>query len=239
MPARPRTSPAPAPLIELPRPPRSGGRSVLAALWRRRTDRSIGPRPLSPRLLSSLLWAAWGVNRAAGRGPFGGVGRTAASASNAQEIDLYVALPAGLYRYDGARHRLGLAAPGDHRPLAISPGQRPMLGDAPVHLVYVVDLARYDAAPFQEPGLHDAGTRASYAAVAVGLIAGNVELFAASAGLSSWFHNCDRRALGKILRLGRGRRALYAHTVGRPARRAARAAGATARGHARWRDVTG
>lgn len=221
MPAPIPTAPAPAARIDLPRPVRSGGRSVVAALWRRRTDRSIGSRPLPPRLLSNLLWAAGGVNRAAGQGPFGGVGRTAASASNAQEIDVYVALPAGLYLYDGLGHRLTLAAAGDHRPLAISPGQRPMLGDAAVHLVYVVDLARYDAAPFQEPGLHDAATRASYAAVAVGLIAGNVELFAASAGLSSWFHNCDRPALGKVLRLGRGRRALYAHTVGRPVRRAA------------------
>ena len=188
---------------------------MLAALWRRRTDRSIGARPLSPRLLSNLLWAAWGVNRRAGRGPFGGVGRTAASASNAQEIDVYVALPSGLWRYESAPHQLALAARGDHRALAISPGQRPMLGDAPVHLVYVVDLVRYDAAPFQEPGLHDRATRASYAAVAVGLIAGNVELFAASVGLSSWFHNCDRRALARVLGLRRGRRALYAHTVGR------------------------
>ena len=208
----------PLPPLGLARPRRAGGRSVLAALWARTTSRNIAPRGLSHRELSELLWAAVGVNRRKGRGPFGGVGLTAASASNAQEVVLYAALPQGIYRYDGAAHRLVPVVRGDHRPLAISPGQRSMLGEAPVELVYVVDVARYDAAPFQEPGLHDAGTRTSYGNVAVGLVAGNVELYAASMGLASWFHNCDRRALSALLRLRPGQRVLYGHTVGYTAR---------------------
>jgi len=200
--------------IELPPPSRAGGRTVLAALRRRRTTRSIGPRPLGAKALSTLLWAAFGVNRRRGKGPFGGIGRTAASASNAQELDLYVALADGLYRYDAASHALGLVLGGDHRALAISPGQRAMLGDAPVQLVYVADVARYETAPFQEPGLWDDETRKSYANVAVGLVAGNVELFAAAAGLASWFHNCDRRALSQVLGLRPAQRAMYGHTVG-------------------------
>ncbi len=207
--------------IELPRPSRAGGRSVLAALWRRRTTRTIGPRPLGARVLSNLLWSAFGVNRRRGQGPFRGIGRTAGSASNAQELDVYVALAEGLYRYDGPSHALALVAAGDHRPLAISPGQHEMLGDAPVQLVYVTDAARYEAAPFQEPGLRDGETRKSYTNVAVGLAAGNVELFAAATGLASWFHNCDRRGLAEVLELGPTQRAMYGHTVGHPARPAA------------------
>ena len=56
------------------------------------------PRKLPPQVLSNLLWAAFGVNRE--NGPFGQVGRTAASASNSQEIDLYVALAEGVYLYE-------------------------------------------------------------------------------------------------------------------------------------------
>lgn len=188
----------------------------MAALWRRKTNRSIGPRPLEPRILSNLLWAAFGVNRRQGRGPFGGVGRTAGSASNAQEVEVYAALPGGLYRYEGIAHRLVPVVRGDHRRLAISPGQRRMLGEAPLHLIYVADVTRYETAPFQEPGLWDDETRKSYSNVAVGLVAGNVELFAASVGLASWFHNCDRRALFRVLGLRPGQRALYGHSVGHP-----------------------
>jgi hypothetical protein len=161
------------------------------------------------------------VNRGEGHGPFGGVGRTAGSASNAQEIDVYVALPGGLYRYESAPNRLMPVVSGDYRRLAISPGQRGMLGKAPVHLIYVVNVSRYQTAAFQEPGLWDEETQKSYFNVAVGLIAGNVELFAASVGLASWFHNCDQRALSKVLGLRSGQRALYGHTVGHPVRVAA------------------
>lgn len=92
------------PPIALPKPEKDGGKSVLAALWERRTIRDISAERLSPQMLSNLLWAAFGVNRQ--NGPFGQVGRTAASASNSQEIDVYVALPEGVYNCS----RMALAA---------------------------------------------------------------------------------------------------------------------------------
>jgi hypothetical protein len=61
------------------------------------TTRNISAKALHPQVLSNLLWAAFGVNRE--KGSFGKPGRTAASASNSQEIDLYVALPEGAYLY--------------------------------------------------------------------------------------------------------------------------------------------
>ena len=72
--------------MTLPKPQTDGGRSVLASLQERRTIRDIRPDRLPPQVLSNLLWAAFGVNRE--RGAFGKPGRTAASASNSQEIDL-------------------------------------------------------------------------------------------------------------------------------------------------------
>jgi hypothetical protein len=205
--------------IALPKPDREGGKSVLASLQARRTDRCIGSRRLPPQALSNLLWAAFGVNRGKGRGPFGHIGRTAGSASNAQEVDIYVALPEGIYLYDAVPQRLRIAAAGDLRRLTISRGQRDMLGDAPVHLIYVADVAKYKTAGFQEPGLWDGEVQKSYYNVAVGLIAGNVDLFAASMGLSSWFHNCDKDALARALKLRPKQRALFAQTVGYHGRR--------------------
>ncbi|MBM3334225.1 nitroreductase family protein, partial [Candidatus Sumerlaeota bacterium] len=79
--------------ITLPKPQTDGGKSVLAALWERRTNRKISEKKLPLQMLSNLLWAAFGVNRE--KGSFSKPGRTAASASNSQEIDLYVAMPEG------------------------------------------------------------------------------------------------------------------------------------------------
>lgn len=83
-------------------------------------------------------------------------------------------------------------------------------------LVYVVDIAKYKTSPFQEPGLKDAEIQKSYYNVAVGLIAGNVYLFAASQNLAAWFHNCNKAGLATELKLRQDQRVLYAQTVGFP-----------------------
>ena len=99
--------------ITLAKPETEGGKSVLAALSERRTTRNISAEKLGAQALSNLLWAAFGINRQ--KGPFSGPGRTAASASNSQEIDLYVALSEGVYLYDAAAHRLTGVVTGDFR----------------------------------------------------------------------------------------------------------------------------
>src|SRR5512136_3084204 len=99
--------------ILLPKPQTDGGKSVLAALQERKTNRSIRADKLPPQMLSNLLWAAFGVNR--DKGNFGKAGRTAPSASNSQEIDLYVALPEGVYLYEAGAHRLSPVVAGDFR----------------------------------------------------------------------------------------------------------------------------
>ncbi len=196
-------------------PQRDGGKSVLAALQERKTTRNIREEKLSPQMLSNLLWAAWGVNRKSG--PFGQVGRTAASASNSQEIDLYVVLPQAAYLYDAVAHQLNPIVDGDLRPKVSSRGQGGAMTKAPVILVFVADIAKYAKSKLQEPGLRDIETQKSYYNVAAGLIAGNVYLFAASQNLAAWFHNCNKQALAAELKLRPQQRVLYAQTVGLPA----------------------
>ncbi len=97
--------------IVLPQPEKDGGKSVLAALLERKTTRTISSKELPLQLLSNLLWAAFGVNRE--KAGLDKKGRTAPSASNSQEIDLYVALPAGVYVYEAVPNRLLPVAAGD------------------------------------------------------------------------------------------------------------------------------
>jgi hypothetical protein len=201
--------------VELPEPRVATGHGLLESLRRRQTTRTISDEKLPVQVLSNLLWAACGVNRR--RGPFGGLGITAASASNSQEIDVYVATEDGAYLFDAARHRLLPVASGDLRAMAIGHGQKNVAMKAPVQLLYVVDVDRLiHTSGFEEPGLHDPEVQKSYYYVDTGLIAANVYLFAASQGLAAWFHNCDRARLASKLKLRPEQRVLFAQTVGYP-----------------------
>lgn len=211
------------PTIKLLNPVLEGGKSLASAFRLRRTNREFSDRPLPPQMLSDLLWAACGVNRR--NGPFGVSGRTAASASNSQEVDVYVALREGAYRYEPASHSLTLIAAGDLRRLALGAHQGATGAEAPVRLVYVADIDKLEhTAGFEEPGLHDPEIQRSYYFVDTGLIAGNVYLFAASRGLAAWFHNCDRPAIAAALGFGEGQRPLFSQTVGYPKPKERRAA---------------
>jgi nitroreductase len=199
-------------VITLPKPEKDGGKSVLAALQERRTNRNISDKPLAPQMLSNLLWAAFGVNRQ--EGSFGKPGRTAPSASNSQEIDLYVANPTGVYLYEAIPHRLKPVVAGDLR----ARSGRGAARTAPVNIFYVADLTRYDEGPGQpDRNIGNPEIQKSYYYVATGLIAQNVYLFCASQGLAAWFHNCDKENTAKELKLHPKQRVLFAQTVGYPA----------------------
>jgi hypothetical protein len=129
--------------IRLPAPEKDGGMSVLAALQKRKTTRNISSKELPLKVLSNLLWAAFGVNRE--RAAFDKPGRTAPSASNSQEIDLYLALAEGVYIYDAVAHHLLPAVAGDYRKRA----SRGRAATAPVSIFYIADLDRYDLGPNQ------------------------------------------------------------------------------------------
>jgi SagB-type dehydrogenase family enzyme len=201
--------------IALPKPKFKKGLSILKSLRQRKTTREISDKPLSLQALSNLLWAAYGVNRK--KGPFGIPGRTAASASNSQEIDVYVSVKEGIYRYDAYHHSMIPVVAGDHRKLAIGKGQENFGGMAPVRLIYVADIDKLvHTSGYQEPGLQDPEIQKSYYYADTGLIAGNVYLFAASEGLASWFHNCNKPALRTKLKLRPDQQVLFGQTVGYP-----------------------
>jgi nitroreductase len=183
--------------ISLPPPEKHGGLPLMEALARRHSSRDFASTPLPLPLLSNLLWSAYGMNRAGG-------GRTAPSALNAQEIDVFVALPSGAYLYDAAAHQLNLVAASDLRRVT---GYQDFVDEAPLDLVYVADHARMGLVPVAQ--------RESYASTAAGAIAQNVYLFAASNDLATviraWI---DRAAIADALGLTHDQQVLLSQTVG-------------------------
>lgn len=185
-------------VVELPPPDRNGGGALMSVLARRRSEREFRTTPLPPQVLSDLLWAAFGINR-----PESG-GRTAPSALNAQEIDVYAALAGGLYIYAPKSHTLQLIAEVDARRVT---GYQDFVDEAPLDLIYVADRAHTLAVP--------ADRRSIYAAASAGAIAQNVYLYCASAGLATVVRALfDAKALEKALDLGLHEEVLLTQTVG-------------------------
>ena len=186
--------------IELPKPLTEGGKPLMRTLKDRKSSRSFSSRRLHPQILSNLLWAANGINRP-GEGK-----RTAPSAMNQQPIDVYVALPEGLYVYDAKNHRLLPVAAKDLRAMT---GTQGYVRDAPVNLVYVADLSRV--------GARTAGDKDFYAAVNTGFISENVYLFCASEGLATVVRRAiDIPALSLEMELRPEQKIILAQSVGHP-----------------------
>jgi SagB-type dehydrogenase family enzyme len=187
------------PSISLPPPQTEGGKPLMEALKMRRTTREFKPGSLSAQELSNLLWAGFGINR-----PETGQ-RTAPSAMNSQEVDLYVALAEGLYLYEAKAHRLKPVMSGDLR--AGTNGQ-PFARDAAAVLIYVAELPRLTKAK--------ADTRLFYAGIDTGCITQNVYLFCASAGLATVVYDLDRPPLAAAMKLRPEQSIILAQAVGRP-----------------------
>ena len=175
--------------IKLPAPRFEGSCTVFEALKKRSTSRTIGNKKISRQMLSG-------------------------SASNSQEICVYAAMAEGTYLYEPHGHKLLPVLTGDYRVPAIGPGQGTVGASAPVRLIYVVDIEKFKNAGFQEPGLYNAEIQKSYYFVDTGLAAQNVYLAAAALGLASWFHNCNKPEIEKVLKLKPNQRALFGQTIG-------------------------
>jgi len=186
--------------IRLPSPQTEIGKPLMQALKLRQTSRSFDSKPLPLQELSNLLWAADGVNR-----PESGK-RTAPSAMNWQEVDIYVALPETLYLYEPKSHSL---TPVIAQDLRGATGRQSFVKDAPLNLVYVLDAARMRNASEENKTI--------WGAADVGFIAQNVYLYCASQGLAVVGRGLvDRSSLAEAMKLRPEQRIILAQTVGYP-----------------------
>jgi nitroreductase len=193
-------APQPGQPLPLPAPQTEGGKPLMQALKARQSSRSYSSEPLPAQVLSNLLWAACGVNR-----PDSGK-RTAPTAVNWQEIDVYVATADGLYLFDAHAHALNPVLSEDIRALT---GTQPFVAQAPVNLVYVADFARM--------GRASQADRDFYSATDTGFISQNVYLYCASEGLATVVRGLvDRPALAKRMGLRPDQKIILAQSVGYP-----------------------
>jgi nitroreductase len=176
------------------------GRPLMHVLKERKSSRAFSLRKLPKRVLSNLLWAANGINRPATGG------RTAPSAMNQQEIDIYVATADGLYLFDAKGRQLQPVLKQDIRAMT---GQQAYIQDAPVNLIFVADFARMARTPAEERDL--------YAAAGTGFISQNIYLYCASEGLATVVRGgIDRTGLASIMKLRPEQRIILAQSVGYP-----------------------
>jgi len=185
--------------IQLPKPQTNGGKPLMQALKDRKTSRKFSSEQLPVQILSNMLWAACGVNREDGK-------RTAPTAMNKQEIDVYVAMAEGLYLYDAKTNILVGVLAGDIR---AATGKQPFVKDAPVNLVFVADFAKMGNIPVNQ--------KEFYSATDTGYISQNVYLYCASEGLATVVRgSIDKPALAEAMELRADQKIILAQTIGYP-----------------------
>ncbi|OGV49255.1 MAG: hypothetical protein A2X49_10080 [Lentisphaerae bacterium GWF2_52_8] len=187
--------------IALPKPQTEGGIPLMQALKARHSARTFSPDTLPLQTVSNLLWAASGITREDGK-------RTAPSACNWQEIDIYLAMPQGLYLYDAKEHKLIKTLPDDIR---ATTGKQPFVKNAPLCLIYVADFKKMGDAPEND--------KAFYSATDTGFVSQNVYLFCASAGLNTVVLGfVDKPALAAAMKLRPEQKIILSQPVGAPAK---------------------
>lgn len=186
--------------IKLLKPQTEGGLPLMQALKARQSSREFSADKLPLQVLSNLLWAADGVNRAdSGK-------RTAPSAVNWQNIDIYVALAEGLYVYKPVEHVLqGILA----QDIRAATGSQDFVKDVPLNFIYVADFSKINRGTDQDKNF--------YSAAHVGFISQNVYLCCASEGLATVVRGLiDREAMAKLMKLRPDQKVIFAQSVGYP-----------------------
>ena len=176
----------------------------MQALNERQTTRSFTKDELTLQQLSDLLWAAWGMNRPDEKK------RTAPSARNVQEVDVYAALSTGLYLYNAVTHTLKQIHNKDIRALC---GTQPFVATAPMNLVFVADMGKLGKK--EGDVINDSELLWSYANT--GFMAQNVYLCCASTNLGCVIRGLvPKEKLAPAMGLRSNQVILLSQTIGVP-----------------------
>jgi len=215
-------------VIKLNEPNKKRGLPAMEALSVRASVREWSDKDLSIQDLSDLLWAANGINR-----PDSGK-RTAPSAMNAQDVDIYVFMKDGAYLYDAAQHSLVPVVAGDYRteitmrpggpppippakpeaktpPPTLPPGSGPGAppSPAPIQLILVSDLSRFSRGAEE--------LKMQWANIDTGIVSQNISLFCAGTGLATRPRASINKDLAKtLLKLKDTQVPILNHPVGYP-----------------------
>jgi SagB-type dehydrogenase family enzyme len=185
--------------LKLNPPDTSRGLPVMQALQQRASTTAFSSSALSQQDLSDIIWAANGINRSAdGK-------RTAPSARNSQDIDIYVIKEDGAYFYNPVEHSIELIATGDHRGLVA--GRQVNMANAPVMLVLVSDISRFAGS--------DNALKLRWGAMDAGIVSQNIALACAGLGMVTRPRaSMDMAGLRELLKLKESQHLMLNHPVG-------------------------
>jgi nitroreductase len=221
--------------VKLNEPNKTRGLPVMEALSVRASVREWSDRKVELQDVSDLLWAANGINRPDGK-------RTAASAMNAQDVDIYVFVKVGAYLYDAKAHALVPVLAGDHlseimmrrpggpagpgakpdakadiKPQAPPPGAKPAgqpgPGGAPSEPPIQIILVS-DISRFR---MGETALKLEWAAIDAGIVSQNIALFCAATGMATRPRaSMDKAKIKELLKLSETQYPLLNHPVGYP-----------------------
>jgi len=178
--------------LQLPAPERTGGMPLMDALNKRQSTRLFQDKELSIEQISNLLWAANGFNR--------DDKRTAPTANNRQELELYITTREALYYYDARNHLLKEIKKGDFRGAT---GAQDFVAKVALNLIFVVDMQK--------------ASGREYAFTGCGFVSQNIYLYCASEGLGSVVRGMfDKEKLHSLLVLEPTQEVLLTQSVGYP-----------------------
>ncbi|OFY09672.1 MAG: hypothetical protein A2W93_07415 [Bacteroidetes bacterium GWF2_43_63] len=185
-------------VIQLPAPVKTGGKPLMEVLNERISGREFLDSAMSEQQISNLLWAAYGINRSeSGK-------RTAPSARNMQEFDIYLAQKKAIYSWKSDSNQLVLLKAGDFRGRI---GRQAFVASASLVLIFVADYDRM--------GKMEDATKDFYSAADCGYISQNVYLFAASENLSTVvLGSVERESVALLLGLKESQKIVFAQPVG-------------------------
>ena len=186
--------------IKLNSPNKDRGTSIMQALDNRHSTRNFSTEKLSLQDLSDLLWAANGANRPDGR-------RTAPTARNDQDIDLYAIMEEGVYIYDAKINELKPVVSGDFR--SIVADNQIAMKEAPIFLLIVSDISRFKGMDIEE--------QKRLGALDAGIVSQNINLFASGCGLVTVSRGyMNKEELIKVLKLSATQIPMLNNPVGYP-----------------------
>jgi len=184
--------------IKLLPPQTEKGKTLMKALEERCSTREYSDRAMSLQDISNVLWAANGINRVKE------MKHTAPTAVNWQEIDIYVVLGKGIYRYDPHDSTLYPVVKGDLREQA---GTQDYVKTAPLNLIYVADYAKMKSA--------EEAKKESYASADAAFIAENVYLVCAAFDMGCVVRaSVDKEKLSVTMKLRPEQKIVLGQTVG-------------------------
>ena len=172
--------------IKLPEPDKTNQTTLIHALENRHSDREFSDKEIDHQTLSTILWVAYGVNRADGK-------RTIPTAMDKKDLNVCVFNKDGVWLYDANENTL-----------------KQQSDENFLHLFQLQDYMK----PVSTVLVYTGSTE-DYAAMHAGSAYQNVELYAAANNMASIVRGYfDHEKVLEVLNLPSGQRVIISQAIG-------------------------